>query len=107
MPSCIRSSAISGVMGGQARADAPAAEQPLASGGRFCAGSQPLLEEYPFALLQLDTHARALVDAEEAAGLVIVDAVRADHLAGRFHRVLQGGAEFLVPRLPLLQCAFG
>jgi len=55
----------------------------------------------------LDEHPRAFIYAERTARLEAVDAVRADHLICRLHRVPEGGTKFLGSRLRLLQGALG
>src|SRR5262249_23499680 len=98
MPSWTRSSAISGVMaqmqedrsrgdrrgGDRAARDRPA--QPSASASRPVL--EPLIQQDPAALLKLNQHARALIDAVKIAGLEIIDAMGADDVLRAFHRVL-------------------
>ena len=58
-------------------------------------------------LFELHQHAGTLVDAEEAAGLEVVDAVGADDVLGRQHRVAERLAELRRARLRLRQRALG
>src|SRR4051794_24796740 len=116
MPSCTSRRAISGVMAGaQEKARLPE----HAGGGPAVVGwsrstselsyarCDALLQQHPFALLQLHEHACALVDAVEPARLEIVDAVCADNVVGRLHRLVKRRAEFLGPGLRLRQSALG
>src|SRR5689334_17167527 len=80
--------------------------------GRSLAGPRPLggpaavpggrgasLRELPGAVVELDDHARALVDAVQVAILEVVDAVRADDFLRAHDRVAQRLAKRRRPRL--------
>src|SRR5262245_64245210 len=59
--------------------------------------------QLPLPAVELDDHARTLVDAIEVALLEVVDAVRADHFLAAEDRIAQRSAERRRPRLALAQ----